>query len=184
MTIDFSDVEGRGGKKSEGQQRYKPGDYAVKVKSAKRDVSGQKGTKQIVFEFVFLDGKYKGKRMFHRCNLLPQSLWVFRNTLEAMGVKVPDKRFKVDLKPLVGKKLAITIDDEEYRRDGEKRISSKVTDTFSLKELEKLETSVDEDTELDEDEEEDEEEEDEEEDEEEEDEDEDEDVDEDDLDDI
>jgi hypothetical protein len=157
VEVDFKDVEGRGGKKSAGQSRYKPGDYAVKVKKAYWDKSGAKGTKQLVLQYVFTDGKYKGKSMYHRCNLLPQSLWVLRNALEAMGVKVPSKRFKVDPKKLPNKKLAITIEDDEYKDKKSKktRVSSKVTDTFSLEELEEAEEAPeldeDEDEEEDED---------------------------------
>lgn len=141
VEVNFRDVEGRGGKKSAGQSRYKPGDYAVKVKTAKFDKSGSKGTKQLVFQYVFTDGKYKGKSMYHRCNLLPQSLWVLRNAIEAMGLKVPSKKVKIDPKKYVGKTLAITIEDDEYKDKKTKKtkVSSKVTDTFLLSELEEAE---------------------------------------------
>lgn len=154
VEVNFRDVEGRGGKKSAGQSRYKPGDYAVKVKKAYFDKSGNKNTKQMVFQYVFIDGKYKGKSMYHRCNLLPQSLWVLRNAIEAMGMKVPSKKVKLDPKKYFGKKLAITIEDDEYKDKKTKKtkVSSKVTDTFLLSELEDAEDAP----ELDEDEDEDE----------------------------
>jgi hypothetical protein len=182
----MSDVEGRKGRK---QGHYKEGDYLVKIKAATYGKSGQKQTKQIVVQHIFTGEKYKGKPIYDRHNLLPQSLWTLRNLLEAVGMKIPKGRFNLDLKKLIGKELAITVSDDEY--DG--KISSRVTDWFPASEFE-ADVMEDEDEEVEEDEEEDEdfdedeedegEDEEEEEDEDEEEEDEDDDVEEVDLDDI
>lgn len=145
MSVDFSEVEDkRGGK------RYKPGDYGVKVVEVTKGKTQNKGTPQISFKCKFVEGKYKGDTIFHNCNLLPQSLWVLRNALEALGKKVPKKVVKIDLNGLVGKKMGITIEDDEY----ENKVRSRVVDTFPYSELEDRQAGTDE--ELDEDDEDDE----------------------------
>jgi hypothetical protein len=140
LTVDFSGVEER-----KGGKHFKPGDYAVKVVKATNQVTKEKKTPQISFELQFIDGPYKGSKCFHNCNLLPQSLWVLRNMLEAIGIEIPKKRVKLDLPKCTGKKLAVTIEDDEY--DG--KVRSRVVDTFPLSEL--VADEADEDEELDED---------------------------------
>jgi hypothetical protein len=142
----MSDVEGRKGRK---QGHYKEGDYLVKIKAATYGKSGQKQTKQIIVQHIFTDGQYKGKPIYDRHNLLPQSLWTLRNLLEAVGMKIPKGRFNLDLKKLVGKELAITVSDDEYQD----KISSRVTDWFPVADFE-ADVMEDEEEELDEDEEE------------------------------
>lgn len=144
LQVDFSDTEGRG------SRHFKPGDYAVRVVEAKRTKSANKGTQQVSFKYEFADGKYKGQTIYQNCNLLPQSLWVLRNALEAMGFKVSAKAMNIDLAKCKNKKLAISIEDDEY----DNKTRSRVVDTFSLEELEEPEADLDEDLDEDEDEEE------------------------------
>jgi Protein of unknown function (DUF669) len=149
VPLDLSEVEGRTGRK---QGHYKEGDYLVKIKKAEYGKSGQKQTKQIVVQHIFTDGKYKGKPIYDRHNLLPQSLWTLRNLLEAVEMKIPKGRFNLDLKKLVGRELAITVSDDEY----EGKVSSRVTDWFPASEFE-ADVMEDEEEEFDEEEEEEEE---------------------------
>lgn len=125
VTVDLSGTESRKG------GRIPPGDYAVKVVKAVQDVSPQKKSPRIHFEFEITDGKQKGKHLYHDCYLGADSLWKLRNTLEAMGEEVPKKKAKLNLKKYKGKELAVAVDLEEY--DG--KMSSKVQDTFPLDDL-------------------------------------------------
>jgi hypothetical protein len=138
--IDFSDVESRGGKKgSAGRRHYPPGDYAVKCTKAEIIKSSEKGTPGLALTFKILQGEHQGGELSDRLWLTPKSLWRVRQTLEAMGMKVPSKAVQIDTSSFVGKSLAVTLDDEEY----EEKIYSRVVDTFLLADLEGLESDED-----------------------------------------
>lgn len=146
LEVDFSDTQSRKGEKRTSGKHFKPGDYLVRVKGVPgTGKSPEKKTPYVEFVYEFVGGKYKGNTISDRCYLSPGALWRLRNALEAMGVKVPSKRTKLDLKKCKGKELGITIDDDE--RDDDK-VYSEVVDTFK-KEL--VEESDDEDEDEDED---------------------------------
>lgn len=128
LAVDFSDTEARSGGQS---FHFPPDDYPVQVMKAEMGKSANKGTPQVTFTLAVTEGKYKGKKIRYDCFLLPQSLWTLRNLLEAAGKTVPQKRINLDTDKLKGLKFAVTIEDDEY----EGKMRSKVTDTFSLKEL-------------------------------------------------
>lgn len=167
VVVDFSDAESRGGKKgSGGRKHYPEGDYAVKVKTAKFGHSGgDKETPRLEVTYVFTQGALKGKEVRDDLYLTPKALWRLRQTLEALGIEVPSKKAKVNPDKLLGKPAAITIEDEEY----DDKIYSRVTDTYTIDDLD-TDDEVDEEDEDEEDEEEDDEDEDDEDDDEEEDE--------------
>lgn len=152
VEVDFTDTEERKG----GKQKYiAEGDYAVKVIEAKYGKSGNKETPQVVFKYKITKGPEKNNTIYHNCNLLPQSLWVLRNALEAMGVKVKASSMKLPLAKLVDRELAITIEDDEF----DNKIRSRVADTFPIGDLtasktKKKDEELDEDDEDEEDEEE------------------------------
>lgn len=133
MSVDFSGTEARRGRRR--ASYVKPGDYAAKVVNVSKGKSAEKKTPQVTFELAITNGKSKGSRLYHDCNLLPQSLWVLRNMLEACGVKVPSKKVTIDFDRLKGKELAITVEDDEY----EDRTRSRVVDTFPLADLKEME---------------------------------------------
>lgn len=132
VTVDFGDVESRGGKKSSGGRKHYPeGDYAVKVKSAKFGHSGDKETPRLEVMFVFTGTKLKGKEIRDDLYLTPKALWRLRQTLEALGLKVPSKKVSVNPDKLKGRACALSIEDDEY--DG--KLQSRVTDIYSLDEF-------------------------------------------------
>lgn len=149
VSVDFSETESRGGKKKQGGRKHYPeGDYAVKVKNAELITSSEKNTPGIFLDMAFTEGKQKGKSITTRLWLAEGALWKVRAALEAMGVKVPSGRAKINAKKLVGKTCAITLEDDEY--DG--KMYSEVTDFFSEDELEDSDDEDDDDEEDDEDE--------------------------------
>jgi len=147
VVVDFSDTESRGGKRSGRSAHLPEGDYAAKCIEAKLDKSSEKETPGVFVTYEISKGEYKGKRVRDALWLTDKSLWRVRQTLEAMGIDVPSKRVKINPKSMVGKTVAITLEDEEY----ENRVRSRVTDTFLLSEFDEL--NGDEDEEEDEDEE-------------------------------
>jgi cobalamin biosynthesis protein CobT len=148
VQVDFGEVESRGGKKgSGGRKHYPEADYKVKVKSAKFGRSGDKETPRLEVTYVFLEGKLKGKEVRDDLYLSPKALWRLRQALEAMGVKVPSKKVKINPATLVDKKCAITLEDEEY--DG--NVYSKVSDTYTLDDWDDSSSDIDDDEDEDED---------------------------------
>lgn len=133
VKVDFSDVESRGGKKgSGGRKHYPPADYHVKCVGAKLGKSGDKETPRVEVTYKIVEGKYKGGQLRDDLYLTPKSLWRLRQTLEAMGMKIPNKAVGLDVDNLKGKELAVTLDDDEYNDT----VYSKVVDAFTLAEFE------------------------------------------------
>lgn len=181
VEVDLSDVESRGGAKGGGGKRYPEADYAVKVMKAEVTKSRDKQTPEVKITYKITQGAHKGGTIIDDLYLTPGAMWRYRQTLEAMGIKIPKGKFKLEVMKLKNRELAVTLSDDEY--DG--KIRSRVTDMFKLAEFELDEDDEDEDDDESEDEEEEEEEdEDDEDDEEEEDDDADEDEEEDDLEDL
>lgn len=133
VKVDFSDVESRGGKKgSGGRKHYPPSDYHVKCVSAKLGKSGDKETPRVEVTYKIMNGKHKGGQLRDDLYLTPKSLWRLRQTMEAMGIKIPNKSVNIDVDMLKGKELAVTLDDDEYNDT----VYSKVVDAFTLTEFE------------------------------------------------
>jgi hypothetical protein len=144
IKIDFSDTESRGGKKGRGgRKHYPPGDYAVKCIRAEATKSSEKETPGILLVFKFTQGKLKGQEVNDILWLTPKSLWRVRQTIEAMGMKVPSKAVNIDLDKLKNRELAITLDDEEY----DDKVYSRVVDAFLVSELDDEDEDEDEDEE-------------------------------------
>ena len=145
VNVDFEDTESRGGKKSERSAHVPEGDYAVKVTKAELGESSEKETPGVFVTMKITNPKkYKDKILRERLWLTKKSLWKVRQFWEACGIKVPSKKVKLDPKKLVGKELAVTVEDDEY----EGKIRSQVVDSFMLAdytELKKEEDDLDED---------------------------------------
>jgi hypothetical protein len=158
VRVDFSDTESRGGKKNTGRRKHYPeGDYHGKCTSAEITRSrGEKKTPEILVTYKIMAGKHKGGTIIDDLYLTDSALWRVRQTLEAMGIKVPSSRVKLDVRKMKDKEVALTLEDDEY----EDKIRSRVTDTYLLSELEEDEgdesDDEEEEEEADEDEEEDE----------------------------
>lgn len=147
VVVDFSDSESREGKKRTGGRKHYPeGDYAAKCTKAELGKSGDKETPRVEALYKFTQGKYKGKEIRDDLYLTPKSLWRLRQTLEAMEIEVPSKKVRIDPKKMVGKEVALTLEDDEY----DEKTYSRVVDTFLLSELEELAGDED-DEDLDED---------------------------------
>src|SRR5690606_28865621 len=93
LKVDFTNVE-PGGKVPEG-------DYPVVVKEITVEES-QNGNPYLKWVFSVADGRHKGKQLYHHTSLQPQALFNLRNTLEALGMEVPQKAIQLDLDNLIG----------------------------------------------------------------------------------
>ena len=140
---DFSDTESREGKKGRGSRKHYPeGDYAAISVKAELGKSREKETPGIHMVYKFTGAKLKGQEIHEDLWLTPGSMWKVRQTLEAMGMKVPSKAVKVTTEKMVKKELAITLADDEY--DG--KLYSNIVDHFLLSELDEADVADEADT--------------------------------------
>lgn len=102
VTVNMRGVEGKG-------VRTKPGEYEAEVCAASIE-KGDAG-EYIKWEFDLEGG---GKAWFNT-SLTKQSLWNLRGLLEAMGEEVPDSEMDIDLEEMIGKRVGIVIEMEEYK---------------------------------------------------------------------
>ena len=122
LKIDFTNVE-PGGKVPEG-------DYPVRVKEVTLEESSS-GNPYLKWIFEIIDGKHKGKVLYHNTSLQPQALFNLRNTLEALGMEVPQTVVELDLDNLIGLKAAVSVEIEVYQ--GKEK--SRVVEVFPLEDL-------------------------------------------------
>ncbi len=140
---DFTDTESRGGQKGRRRAHYPAGDYGVTCTKAELGRSAQKETPQLTLRYrIDYPPQFKGKEIIDNLYLTPSSMWRLRQTLEAMGMKVPSKAVNIDTANFAGKSCAVTLDDDEW----DEKIYSRVVDSFLLSELDQDEEAVEADT--------------------------------------
>lgn len=121
--LDFTKVKD-GGMFSKRHQP--PGDYPAKI--TKVVDAEAKGDGQPMWLFTI---EVNGATYPMYCKLVENQLWKLRNLAMAAGQSIPKKRVKLDPNTLVGRKIAVTLEDEEY----EGKMQSVVQATFPLSEL-------------------------------------------------
>lgn len=134
--LDFTNVKDGGG--AFNKKRQEAGDYKAKVTRVVDSPSKKDGTDQWLFTIQVGAGTYP-----YYCKLVANQLWKVRNLFMAAGLNVPKKKLKVDPTKVVGKSIAVTLDDDEYD-DGDKvHLQSVITATFPLAELDGVEDDED-----------------------------------------
>lgn len=124
-TVDMTNVKDGGGNFN--KRRVPAGDYPAritKVVDAKAKGDGE-------FQWLFTIETDTGGTYPYYCKLVETQLWKIRNLCLAAGMAVPKKKLKLDPEKLVGKRIAVSLEDDEY--DG--KAQSVVQATFPLSEL-------------------------------------------------
>lgn len=122
--IDFTNVKDGGG--AFNKKRQPEGDYKAKVVKVVDAPSKKDNTPQWLFTIQVGSGSYP-----YYCKHEENQYWKIRNLLVAAGLTVPKKKVKVDPNKIVGKMIAVTLEDDEY--DG--KAQSNIAATFPLSEL-------------------------------------------------
>jgi hypothetical protein len=128
-TVDMSGVKDRGAFNT---RRVPEGDYAatiVKVEDAEVKNGENKGRFQYLFTFKL--EKFSQNSYPYYCQIEPDQLWKLRNVMIAAGVNVPKKRMKLDPNKAVGRKVGVTMEDDEY----EGKLKSTIGSVFPVAEL-------------------------------------------------
>lgn len=110
IEVDFTDVSSSGG----GGFHIPEGEYSMKVESVELGVSSN-DNEQIEWQFKGTEGKAKGKIFYFYTPLLEQALWKLRQTLEGLGVEVPDSAMDIELDELVDLECTGIVEDDEYQ---------------------------------------------------------------------
>jgi hypothetical protein len=126
-SIDFTNVK-EGGNFS--KKHMPEGDYLAKV--TKVEDAKAKGDGGAMWLFTIqLKGTPSASYPYY-CKLEANQFWKIRNLLVAAGLTVPKKKVKVDPNKVVGKQVAVSLQDTEY--DGKEQ--SEVGAIFSPSDLE------------------------------------------------
>lgn len=125
VKIDFTGVD-KEIKKSAKAARVPEGDYLVKIVKAELGKSEKSGKKNFSWRFTIVKPeKYKGKTLYDRTFLNPESLWNLRNLIHAaLGKNVAGKALNFDPSKLYGKLVCVTVEDNEY----DNKIRSQIAD--------------------------------------------------------
>lgn len=124
--VDFSGVKDRG---AFSPKRVAEGDYAAVI--TKVEDAESKENKDFMYVFTIKLDKFSQNSYPYRCKITENQLWKLRNIAVAAGLNVPKKRMKFDPNKVVGKRVGVTMEDDEY----EGKPKSDVAAIFPLSEL-------------------------------------------------
>lgn len=129
QNVDFSNVKDGG---QFNRKRIPAGDYLATITKVE-DAKAKDG----IFQYlVSIKINKKPSSVFpYYCKLQENQLWKLRNLLIAAGKTVPKKKVKVDVNVLVGKIIGVTVEDDEYEKDGEVQLQSNISGVFPAAEL-------------------------------------------------
>lgn len=134
--IDFTNVtEGSGIR----PKQLPPGEYAASIKDVKAGNSKKTGTPQ--WCFLIVPDKHPGATYPYYCQLTADQAWKIRQVLVAIGVSVPKSVKTIDASKLIGKKLGIILEDDEY----EGKLKSVIDSLIPLSEVDEGDTPAAED---------------------------------------
>jgi hypothetical protein len=138
--LDFTDTKDRN-ESGVNKKRVPAGDYLATV--VRVEDRPTKETKEPQWMYVISLDKIRGTGYPYYCKLQANQLWKVRNLFLAGGLAIPKKKVKLDPNRVVGKKIAVTMEDDEY--DG--KLQSVIAEIFPPSELEEVDDSPEEDEE-------------------------------------
>lgn len=150
MKVDFSGVDKDIKKGSGRSKRIPEGDYLVKILDAEVLKSERTNSTYIKWKCQVTQGDHKGVTLYGSTSLKPEALWSLRNLIHAATAKnVAGKAVNFDPANLFGKIVGAAVEDNEYKKDGQTRITSQINTFFPKADVE-AEEDDDEDDEDDE----------------------------------
>src|SRR5580765_1386316 len=130
--MDFTNVKDGGGQFNKLHQRA--GGYPATVIKVQDAPSKKDDVMQWLFTVKVGAGQYP-----YYCKHVENQLWKVRNLFVAAGITIPKKRVKVDPNLVVGKKVGVILEDDEY----EGRVQSNIQAIIPLSELDEVGTDDD-----------------------------------------
>lgn len=123
--IDFSNVKDRG---QFNPRHIESGEYPAKITKVIQD-EAKDGEDMWVFTFV-LDEVPRATYPYY-CKLVDNQFWKVKAMFEAAGISVGKRKIKVDPNKLVGKRIGVFMEDDEY----EGRLKSVISECIKLSEI-------------------------------------------------
>lgn len=155
MKLDFGGVD-KEIRKGGGRVRIPEGDYLAKIVEAELRTSERSGSRYFTWKMQVASGEFKGKTLYMTTSLKPEALWNLRNLIHAaVGKNVAGKQLDFEPEKLYGKLIGISVEDNEYTKDGTTKVTSQVASAFPKDELAESDDDEDEDSDDEEEEEED-----------------------------
>lgn len=124
--LDFSNVKERG---EFNTRHIEAGEYIGKITKV-TDTEAKDGEDMWVFT-VELEGVARASYPYY-CKLVENQLWKVRALFEAIGTNVGKRKLKVNPQQLVGKKIGVFMEDDEY----EGKLKSVIAEVLSADEVE------------------------------------------------
>lgn len=107
--VDFTNVTEGSGLRT---RRLPAGEYLAVIKDVEYGESKKSQQPQWVFKISPVN--HPGAIYPYYVGLTAEQAWKLRAVLTAIGVNVPKKAISVDAKKLIGKKLGVILEDDEY----------------------------------------------------------------------
>ena len=124
--VDFSGVKDRG---NFNPKQVAEGDYAATI--VKVEDTQSKKDDEFMYVFTIKLDKFSQNSYPYYCKLTENQLWKLRNIAVAAGLNVPKKRMKFDPNKIMGKKIGVTMADDEH----EGKMKSTIDSVFPMSEL-------------------------------------------------
>lgn len=124
--LDFSNVKERG---DFNPRHIDQGEYIAKITGV-TETEAKDGEDMWVFSFE-LEGVARATYPYY-CKLVENQLWKVRALFEAIGTNVGKRKVKVNPSQLVGKKVGVFMEDDEY----EGKLKSIIAEVMSVDEIE------------------------------------------------
>ena len=98
--------------------------YPANVTDIVQDKSKESGNPMLVWTFQVSGGEFKGRKIMTNTVLIPESLWVLRNYLTALGAEIPLKAVSFEPKEVIGKPCIIDVGIHKYQGQDRNHINN------------------------------------------------------------
>jgi hypothetical protein len=144
IKIDATDVDSDIRKRSK-TKRIPEGEYVAKVHNVELLKTKDGSGRYLRWGFIITEGPHKGVTVWGNTSLKKDALWSLRNLIHAAtGKNIAGKVATFDPESLIGRKVGISVTDNEYTKDGQTKITSQFDSAFPKEEVNATEDDEDE----------------------------------------
>lgn len=93
--------------------RVEPGDYTVEVEAAELTKAKSSGNPMVVLNLRIVGTEFDGLTLIDRLTLTEKAMFRVVAFMQAIGLPTPRKKFKLSTARFVGKRLTVTVEDDD-----------------------------------------------------------------------